>query len=120
MIGMDSSIYSDVHKDAYGFRPFGVDVFASIADFDETVEQLVSYANESYLMEKEDQSIRYEKWIRNVHAQARMLGAKVADVIRWQFEADDMNINKSQDRDMFCFSNGLSYDAANLIAKTQR
>lgn len=41
----DGDIFSDLHKDVYGYRPRGI-IFDSMEDFDATYERLVARLNE--------------------------------------------------------------------------
>ena len=47
----DGDIYSDLHKDVYGFRPRGV-TFASTEEFDADFERLVEMLNEQNELEQ--------------------------------------------------------------------
>ena len=111
--------YSDLHKDVYGFRPRGWNVWASVEAFDAEYARLVRRLGEQEDDRIEYESIAYDRWIKGVHDTARKVNARVCDVIRWQFDADDMNVHNKQDREYFCYKMGMAYAVAEIIRKTQ-
>lgn len=111
--------YSDLYKDVFGSRPRGWNVWASVEAFDAAYENLVSMLGDSIKNDKQAEETAYAEWISNVHATARKVCAKVGDVIRWQFDAEGINVHNKQDREYFCFLRGFSYNMSETIAKTQ-
>jgi len=111
--------YSDLYKDVYGCRPRGWNVWASVEAFDEDYSYLVAQLASNEAQRVEDETRRYNDWIRGVHALAVQLNARVGDVIRWQFDATGDDVNSKYDREGFCWSHGFSYEMGELIRKTQ-
>lgn len=61
----DGDIFSDLHKDVYGFRPRGV-TFESLEDFDAEYERLVGCLNEKMDEDKIRQDANMEKFAQRV------------------------------------------------------
>lgn len=105
------SQYSDMHKDAYGFRPRFDYLDWSLADFETEFEYL------GYLIQRridddnaayDAAAVRMESLIENTIA----LGAGSREnAIRWLMDAD----NVSGDIEYFCYLNGLRYGYFNSI-----
>lgn len=111
--------YSDLYKDVFGSRPRGWNVWASVEAFDAEYANLVSMLGDSIDEQKQAEESAYAMWIAGVHATASKVRAKVGDIIRWQFDAEGIQINNKQDREYFCFLRGFNYGMSDLIAKTQ-
>jgi len=105
-------LYSDLHKDAYGFRPGagGLALWASgtpeqkQAKWDSMLETLQSNAADE--VEAENRAaVCFEQRVADTIA----AGARDRiTAIRWLFEAEDDDYVFS-DPDYFCFKNGLRY-----------
>ena len=99
------SQYSDMHKDAYGFRPRFDYLDWSLADFEtefehlgRVIDQRIAEDNAAY----DAAAIRFESRIESTIA----LGAGTREnAIRWMMDAD----NASGDIQYFCYLNGLRY-----------
>ena len=61
----DGDIFSDLHKDVYGFRPRGV-TFDSLEDFDAEFERLVVRLNEQEDEDTIRQAANMEKFVQRV------------------------------------------------------
>jgi len=61
----DGDIFSDLHKDVYGFRPRGV-TFDSLEDFDAEFERLVVRLNEQEDEDQIRQTANMEKFAQRV------------------------------------------------------
>ena len=73
----DGSIYSDLHKDAYGFRPRGeLAMFKDIADFDEAWKRAADALERE--VERDVRSLRLGP-LRLTRPQARRMAARLAD-----------------------------------------
>ena len=99
------SQYSDMHKDAYGFRPRFDYLDWSLADFEtefehlgRVIDQRIAEDNAAY----DAAAIRFESRIESTIA----LGAGTREnAIRWMMDADNVN----GDIQYFCYLNGLRY-----------
>lgn len=61
----DGDIFSDLHKDVYGFRPRGV-TFESLEDFDAEYERLVGHLTDQMSDDKIRQDRNMEKFAQRV------------------------------------------------------
>ena len=61
----DGCIFSDLHKDVYGFRPRGV-IFDSLEDFDAEFERLVKQLDIQETEEAEIQARNFTKFVARV------------------------------------------------------
>lgn len=100
------SLYSDMHKDAHGFRPRGIDYSNwTISKFENEFEYLenvigrrIAEDNAAY----DAAASRFESRVSDTIA----LGAGSREnAIRWIMDAD----NASGDIEYFCYLNGLRY-----------
>ena len=99
------SQYSDMHKDAYGFRPRFDYLDWSLADFEtefehlgRVIDQRIAEDNAAY----DAAALRFESRVESTIA----LGAGTREnAIRWMMDAD----NASGDIQYFCYLNGLRY-----------
>lgn len=102
-------LYSDIHKDAYGFRPRGLsDEFladetalrAAIADAERALEVTIR-------REREDEARAIAAFERRVASTMEAGAADRATAIRWLREAaGEMSVH---DADYFCWENGLPF-----------
>lgn len=95
--------YSDMHKDAYGFRPRFDYSDWSLADFEIEFEHLSRVINQRIAEDNsayDAAATRFESRVENTIA----LGAGTREnAIRWMMQADNAN----GDIEYFCYLNGL-------------
>ena len=68
----DGDIYSDLHKDVYGFRPRGV-TFASTEAFDADFERLVEMLNEQNELEQAWNERNFVEFVARVEETMRLV-----------------------------------------------
>jgi hypothetical protein len=105
--------YWDMHKDAYGFRPRGIDTSSwTVEQFEEEFESLQKAINANYEQEKEQQAlamVAFEARIAEVIAS----GARNRDTaMRWIHEAE----GSQGDDEYLCFLAGLPYGYFRKVA----
>jgi len=106
----DDQTVSDLHKDAYGFRPGAVfmqawkgmspDAKQGMWDF------LCSELEREMEQEKLAQLRSYELWVYLMTKTAKEKGVTFAEAVRQDVAEADVN----GDYGYYCFQNGLSYD----------
>lgn len=69
----DGDIFSDLHKDVYGFRPRGV-TFESLEDFDSEYERLVGRLSEQMDEDTIRQNTNMEKFAQRVLDTMELIG----------------------------------------------
>ncbi len=97
--------YWDMYKDAYGFRPRGIDTSSwTEEDFKQEFEYLVKVIEENYVREQAEQKLavaKFEDRIDNLmHS-----GTTRSRVVEWFMQAEDVY----GDADYFEFLNNLPY-----------
>ena len=98
-------MYWDLHKDAYGVRPRGVDTSTwTLEDFDAEFASLGKIIEANY---KEQQAAEAEAIVRFEDRVANLMhsGTCRERVIAWLMDAEGAN----GDADYFCFCVGLPY-----------
>ena len=98
--------YWDMHKDAYGFRPRGIDTSSwTEADFEREFFQLsVTIAEEDRVRKEAEEKASHDFEMRILSLQ--QTGAKTRDMaIRWVHEAEGSN----GDDEFLCYLIGLPY-----------
>jgi hypothetical protein len=100
------SVYWDMYKDAYGFRPRGIDTSTwTLSDFDAEFEGLSVAIDAAEQERKTAEAQSTEAFERRV-AEMLTLGAKDLDMaMRWIHEAEDTN----GDEDYLAWTLGLPY-----------
>jgi len=78
----DGNIFSDLHKDVYGFRPRDV-TFSSIEEFDAEYERLVGKLSVQIEEQKVEQARNFEDFMRRVDGIMRtVMGSDRSDAVR--------------------------------------
>jgi len=98
--------YWDMHKDAYGVRPRGIDTSAwTEADFEAEFKVLGEAIDREEIARKASEAEAVTKFEQHV-TNTICMGAGTREVaLRWIMEASDAN----GDWEYFCFCNGLPY-----------
>jgi hypothetical protein len=88
-----AQIFSDLHKDALGFRPrVRACMFTSVVDFDQTWDYLVRELNDSMDHEKQMQEnaiARLQERVADI--QSIVVNASKKDAIRIMIDSDDLS-----------------------------
>ena len=104
--------YSDFHKDAYGFRPRGIDTSTwTLEDFDAEFEVLGKAIQREEIERKEREAeaiVRFEDRVLNL----MHTGTNRERVIAWLMDAESAN----GDFEYFCFTQGLPYGYFKQVA----
>lgn len=113
----DRDILSDLHKDAYGYRP-GAAYFQDWAcwtneerqvDWDRMVQMVAD--NEKWRGESESAALL--RWNQHIDTQRDSLGISRATALRWDMQA----MEAEGDPGYYCYLWGLSYDMAAEIMR---
>lgn len=109
MTDADFSLYSDMHKDAHGFRPHinSLIKFQTKEEFDSEIEFLQIMIEDSIISDRFYEDASYDRWIASVHKTARDTGNTVATIVRWMFDAEGLRLSSKDDRESFCYDNGF-------------
>jgi hypothetical protein len=97
--------YSDFHKDAYGFRPRGIDTSTwTLEDFDREFAVFARVCEQNRIEREAAEAeaiIRFEDRVLNL----MHTGTNRERVIAWLMDAESAN----GDFEYFCFTQGLPY-----------
>ncbi len=100
-----ATIYSDMYKDAYGFRPRGINTDSwTEAQFNDALDELGRVIEASETARKEDEAaaiLKFEDSVTNL----MHTGTNRERVIAWLMDAE----NAGGDFEYFCYRNGLPY-----------
>ena len=119
----DENIVSDLHKDAYGFRPR--ETFWNIWDQKSDAEKQAEW--DSLLraleleMEREEaaKAAAEDAWHRMVTEAMKATGGSEEDVIRWLWDAECIDDPNSQDIEMFAWELGVIHtDTGREVIRT--
>lgn len=97
--------YSDFHKDAYGFRPRGIDTSTwTLEDFEKEFAVFARVCEQNRIEQEAAEAeaiIRFEDRVLNL----MHTGTNRERVIAWLMDAESAN----GDHEYFCFTQGLPY-----------
>jgi hypothetical protein len=123
MYTFDENIVSDLHKDAYGFRPstYWWQIWSESTDDQKqgTWDDLIDQLNQSMEQEKQAQARAIERFEVDI-AKSIEWGARTrAAAIRWLVSAYDSSdyYTELDKAEYFCYHNNLPYSMANEIAE---
>lgn len=119
MTDIDLSILSDLHKDAYGYRPSKawIDNFEAMTLDEQNVEwgrlcKMVEEQIESALADLDRDSILWEGRIRKLAAD---LHVDIPTAIRWDMDAYNIRGNTFVNIDHYCYENNISSNIFNAV-----
>jgi hypothetical protein len=104
--------YSDFHKDAYGFRPRGIDTSTwTLEDFEKEFAVFARVCEQNRIEQEAAEAeaiIRFEDRVLNL----MHTGTNRERVIAWLMDAESAN----GDFEYFCFTQGLPYGYFKQVA----
>ena len=110
-MNIDRSVYSDMYKDAYGFRPrFSTDHMTD-AEFQNDLDMLQVMIEDNIRMEAEFQKQALTRFRDTLTSYNERFGVDIATAIRWWIEADGRDIRVPQDVESFLYDVGLPFSA---------
>lgn len=106
------SIYSDVYKDAYGFRPRGMSskLWYNVDALKEELESLNGAVARRIAEEEEDEKVAIEIFEKSVTAMIEAGANDRETALRWIFDAEGLEASSNFELEGFCFDRGLPYD----------
>jgi hypothetical protein len=109
----DENIVSDLHKDAYGFRPremFWNEWQCSTNDQKQVIwDQLIDTMNESMEQERvmqEESLVEFRKFLKSTMV---LCNVDWKNALRILIEGDDMSANNEQDFEHYLWKQGISF-----------
>lgn len=111
-------VYSDLHKDAYGFRPSAASYASWNAMSDdekqEEWERLVDLRDHNDAIERAEYLRCQKEWELRIQKMQEDFTISEATAIRWDMEALGVN----GDIGFYCFMVGIAYDHETRIMET--
>lgn len=109
----DETIVSDLHKDAYGFRPRSPfwNNWERISDVEKQAEWDSLLVALDHEMEREaaEKVAAEQRWQENIRTVTETTGASEEDAVRWLWDAEDVSEPNSQDIESFVWQQGLLF-----------
>lgn len=97
--------YSDVHKDAYGFRPRQA-WHGTLEDLEAEIADLCVLVEAQNAEEAERESEAWTEFQNRIKAWIENWDLSQADAVRWDFESFGLTIDEVE---TFCYHNHLAY-----------
>jgi hypothetical protein len=112
----DESVLSDLHKEAFGFRPSAsyYTHWRSLTDQDKQIEwdNLCAASDQSEQDERDAEARNYARWQTQLEELIRMGAGDKATAIRWDMQAQNADPGEVS---FYCYARGLSYKAEDEI-----
>lgn len=113
---MALGVYSDAHKDAYGFRPRGWEAIRNrlptVEAVWEAIQDLQPIIDHAIETERAEQAQAWNEWNQRIRAMANFHNITLGTAVRWDFQAENCEI---QDAGYYCYLQGLSYSKEDEI-----
>lgn len=105
-----ATIYSDMHKDAYGFRPRegGLHNPVTLADYDVAFDEMQAVIRENEAREADRAAAALEAVRGEIADLQQQHGIDRETALRWWFEAEGRN-DGPQDREMVLWARGVAF-----------
>jgi hypothetical protein len=102
----NASTYSDMYKDAYGFRPHGIDTSDwTDHDFQEAFKELEIIIHNSLEIDRHNEMVAIDIFEQRVQNTIRVGAKDRATALRWIHDFEGSN----NDNEYLCFLVGLPY-----------
>ena len=108
---------SDVHKDAYGFRPRGSYDNYSVVELKAELDRLCEIAEEDY---KQQQALEAENYkaLHKHFADLVNMGAKnFKQALAWDVQAEECEYEGYIDYGFYCYKKGLAYGKQRVLER---
>lgn len=106
------SLYSDMYKDTYGFRPTSFP--KTLQELDEAIEALGPELELAIEEENERYTRNFQDWKARIAEAAETLEVSFATALRWDFQAEGISLTEI---DFYCFTQGIAYSNEDFIRK---
>lgn len=104
-------LFSDTHKDAYGYRPKGID-FNTYTDeeLEAKIENFSNIAAEAAAEDSREEELNAEKFKAMLERYITEFGAADEnEAIKWYLQSSDINIYNSQDIEQIVWNEGFLF-----------
>ena len=109
---------SDVHKDAYGFRPRGSYDNYSVVELRAELDRLCEIAEEEYKLQQEREAEAYKALHKHFADLVNMGARDFKQALAWDMQAEDcIQSCGYMDFGMYCYSKGIAYNKQRVIER---
>ena len=108
---------SDVHKDAYGFRPRGSYDNYSVVELKAELDRLCEIAEEEYKRQQELEAEAYKALHKHL-ADLVSIGARdFKQALAWDIKAEDCEHDGFIDYGFYCYKKGIAYNKQRVLER---
>ena len=108
---------SDVHKDAYGFRPRGSYDNYSVVELKAELDRLCEIAEEEYKRQQELEAEAYKALHKHL-ADLVSIGARdFKQALAWDIQAEDCEHDGFIDYGFYCYKKGIAYNKQRVLER---
>tara|TARA_B100000287_G_scaffold428878_1_gene481101 strand:- start:125 stop:511 length:387 start_codon:yes stop_codon:yes gene_type:complete len=108
---------SDVHKDAYGFRPRGSYDNYSVVELKAELDRLCEIAEEEYKRQQELEAEAYKALHKHL-ADLVSIGARdFKQALAWDIQAEECEHDGFVDFGFYCYKKGIAYNKQKVLER---
>ena len=108
---------SDVHKDAYGFRPRGSYDNYSVVELKAELDRLCEIAEEEYKRQQELEAEAYKALHKHL-ADLVSIGARdFKQALAWDIQAEECEHDGFIDFGFYCYKKGIAYNKQKVLER---
>lgn len=108
---------SDVHKDAYGFRPRGSYDNYSVVELKAELDRLCEIAEEEYKRQQELEAEAYKTLHKHL-ADLVSIGARdFKQALAWDIQAEECEHDGFVDFGFYCYKKGIAYNKQRVLER---
>lgn len=108
---------SDVHKDAYGFRPRGSYDNYSVVELKAELDRLCEIAEEEYKRQQELEAEAYKALHKHL-ADLVSIGARdFKQALAWDIQAEECEHEGFVDFGFYCYKKGIAYNKQKVLER---
>ena len=108
---------SDVHKDAYGFRPRGSYDNYSVVELKAELDRLCEIAEEEYKRQQELEAEAYKALHKHL-ADLVSIGARdFKQALAWDIQAEECEHEGFVDFGFYCYKKGIAYNKQRVLER---
>ena len=108
---------SDVHKDAYGFRPRGSYDNYSVVELKAELDRLCEIAEEEYKRQQELEAEAYKALHKHLADLVNMGAKNFKQALAWDIQAEECEHEGFVDFGFYCYKKGIAYNKQRVLER---
>ena len=108
---------SDVHKDAYGFRPRGSYDNYSVVELKAELDRLCEIAEEEYKRQQELEAEAYKALHKHLADLVNMGAKNFKQALAWDIQAEECEHDGFVDFGFYCYKKGIAYNKQRVLER---